>query len=198
MAFKGATEREEYFDLLETMNRIKNIEHENLLKYAGSFNQDPDTLIIVAENAEKGSLLDLFEQSKDNHWERMKSFSKTQLLKFITETVSAVSHLHQNDIIHGAIRAKHILIDEDCRVKLKGIQSEKTRKKYNTDNVRYWAVELHKQNAVATKESDSWSIGVLMWEILTMGETPYKEVPLNQISAHVSLGKIQLKFDKNI
>ena len=42
--------------------------------------------------------------------------------------------------------------------------------------IRWTALEAIK-NRIFTSSSDVWSFGVVMWEILTLGERPYWDVP---------------------
>ena len=71
--------------------RSESLIHENLLRNYGSFLAD-SSLVIMNENAQRGSLLDLFEQSKETHWERIKTLSRAQLLKFITGKPNLKKH----------------------------------------------------------------------------------------------------------
>ena len=141
----------------------------------------------------------------ESHWKRIKTFSRAQLLKFITGVTSAVEYLHDKGIIHGSLRASNVLVDQDFKPKLRNIVNNQIAKRYGTSDVRYWSVELFKEvlntdyvrknskffleNAKCTKESDIWSLGVLMWEILSLGCVPYENIPFDQIGNYVQLGK---------
>lgn len=46
--------------------------------------------------------------------------------------------------------------------------------------VRWMALECMTHQVYTTK-SDVWSFGVLLWEIVTMGSTPYPGIPTQQL-----------------
>ena len=39
-----------------------------------------------------------------------------------------------------------------------------------------------------TSQSDIWSYGILLWEIMTMGESPFKDVPFEQFMEYLRTG----------
>ena len=60
------------------------------------------------------------------------------------------------------------MVDQDYRPKLRIGAGNGTDR-------RYWSVEVFEQ-ATHTCESDIWALGVLMWEILSLGSVPYESV----------------------
>ena len=91
-----AYEKDELLKSIKLNNtlRSQSFLHENLLQNFGSFVHE-SSLVILNENAQRGSLLDLFEQSKETHWERIKTLSRAQLLKFITGKSRIFDQNHQ-------------------------------------------------------------------------------------------------------
>ncbi|KAI8437751.1 hypothetical protein MSG28_011985 [Choristoneura fumiferana] len=54
--------------------------------------------------------------------------------------------------------------------------------------VRWMAPESLAHNYY-TKKSDVWSFGVLMWEIMTFGNTPYAQIPVHYLYNYLRMGK---------
>ena len=94
--------------------------------------------------------------------------------------------LAQNNIMHGDLAARNVLISETlncagCLVAKvadfglsKAFYGGIIYEKQSRLNLpwRWMAVELFK-DGLFTMNSDVWSYGVLVWEILSIGEQPY-------------------------
>lgn len=46
------------------------------------------------------------------------------------------------------------------------------------------------QNRVLTSKSDVWMFGVLLYELFSFGETPYRDIEVFQVKRHVLSGRI--------
>lgn len=92
---------------------------------------------------------------------------------------SAISHAHQNNIIHRDIKPQNILIDNKGNVKITdfGIAVALTSTTITHTNsvmgsVHYISPEQAK-GGLATKKSDIYSLGIVMFELLT-GRLPFE------------------------
>ena len=59
--------------------------------------------------------------------------------------------------------------------------------------IRWTALEAIK-NRIFTSSSDVWSFGVVMWEILTLGERPYWDVPNKTVNYKNTKNKLTSKL----
>ncbi|RNF40644.1 Stk1 family PASTA domain-containing Ser/Thr kinase [Planococcus salinus] len=98
-----------------------------------------------------------------------------EIMKQIT---SALGHAHQNQIVHRDIKPQNILMDEEGNVKITdfGIAMALSATSYTQTNsvlgtVHYLSPE-QARGGTANKKSDIYSLGIVMFELLT-GRLPF-------------------------
>lgn len=99
-------------------------------------------------------------------------------LDIMKQITSAVSHAHQNHIVHRDIKPHNVLIDHDGNVKITdfGIAMALTATSITQTNavlgsVHYLSPE-QARGGMANKKSDIYSLGIVMFELLT-GRLPF-------------------------
>jgi eukaryotic-like serine/threonine-protein kinase len=104
--------------------------------------------------------------------------SVEKALDIMEQLTSAMSHAHQNHIIHRDIKPQNILIDSDGNVKITdfGIAMALSATSITQTNavlgsVHYLSPE-QARGGMATKKSDIYSLGIVMFELLT-GRLPF-------------------------
>jgi eukaryotic-like serine/threonine-protein kinase len=104
------------------------------------------------------------------------SIEKT--IDIMRQLTSAISHAHQNHIVHRDIKPQNILIDHDGTVKITdfGIAMALSATSITQTNsvlgsVHYLSPE-QARGGMATRKSDIYSLGIVMFELLT-GRLPF-------------------------
>jgi serine/threonine-protein kinase len=99
-------------------------------------------------------------------------------LDILQQLTSAIAHAHQNNIIHRDIKPQNILIDREGNVKITdfGIAmalsaTSITRTNSVLGSVHYLSPE-QARGGMANKKSDIYSLGIVMFELLT-GRLPF-------------------------
>ncbi|VDG19800.1 serine/threonine protein kinase [Lactobacillus plantarum subsp. plantarum ST-III] [Lactiplantibacillus mudanjiangensis] len=102
-----------------------------------------------------------------------------QIVDIMEQILSAVATAHAHNIIHRDLKPQNILIDENGNAKITdfGIAvalSEHTMTQTNTilGSVHYLSPE-QARGSMATKQSDIYSLGIILYELLT-GSVPFK------------------------
>lgn len=49
------------------------------------------------------------------------------------------------------------------------------------------------QNRILTTKSDVWSFGILLWELYSFGECPYRDIEIYQLKRQIQNGYIMEK-----
>ena len=115
-------------------------------------------------------------------------------LRMAIRILAAVDHAHRNGIVHRDIKPQNILVDRQGRVKVAdfGIARLKASQTTRLDSdssalgsVHYFSPE-QARGEVADEKSDLYSVGVVMYEMLT-GQVPFDgETSVSVALKHVS------------
>ncbi|CAN6301014.1 unnamed protein product [Urochloa humidicola] len=114
---------------------------------------------------------------------------------YTAEIVSAVAHLHANGIMHRDLKPENILLDADGHAMLTdfGVAKEfdeHTRSNSMCGTVEYMAPEIV-QGRGHDKAADWWSVGILLFEMLT-GKPPFVGGNRDKIQQKIVKEKIKL------
>uniref|UniRef100_A0A8C4NW57 Ribosomal protein S6 kinase n=1 Tax=Dicentrarchus labrax TaxID=13489 RepID=A0A8C4NW57_DICLA len=98
---------------------------------------------------------------------------------YIGETILALEHLHKLGIVYRDIKLENILLDSEGHVVLTDfglskefLEEEKERTYSFCGTIEYMAPEIIRGKAGHGKSVDWWSLGILMFELLT-GASPF-------------------------
>ena len=134
-----------------------------------------DTCFIVMEYFPGGTLRKKLNQLRtDSQW-----LSYRQIVDYAHQIASGLSHAHHHGIIHRDVKADNLMVTEDGTVKLADfglarLQGESgiTRPGVAAGTLAYMAPELL-QGKAADGRSDLYSLGVVLYELLT-GKRPFE------------------------
>ncbi|KRN76291.1 Stk1 family PASTA domain-containing Ser/Thr kinase [Weissella minor] len=116
---------------------------------------------------------DLKHYEKDNF-----PLPLTKVVNILTQVLSGIQEAHNHDIIHRDLKPQNILMTDDGTAKITDFGIARAQSSYgmtqtNTaiGSVHYMAPE-QVRGEVATPQSDLYSLGIMLYELLT-GKVPY-------------------------
>ncbi|KAF9813791.1 hypothetical protein SFRURICE_007946 [Spodoptera frugiperda] len=191
MLKEGHTDAE-MMALVSEMEMMKMIgKHVNIINLLGCCTQD-GPLYVIVEYAPNGNLREFLRNHRPgNRYEsptedlkEKKTLTQKDLVSFSYQVARGMEYLASRRCIHRDLAARNVLVSDDCILKIadfglaKDVHSNDYYRKKTEGRlpVRWMAPEslYHK---VFTTQTDVWSFGVLLWEIMTLGGTPYPTVP---------------------
>ncbi|XP_056146801.1 fibroblast growth factor receptor 1-A-like [Lampris incognitus] len=190
-----ATEKD-LSDLISEMEMMKMIgKHKNIINLLGACTQD-GPLYVVVEYASQGNLREYLRGHRPVGLEYWSGPKQTPLCNLeIRELVSAayqvargMVYLASRKCIHRDLAARNVLVTEENVMKIAdfGLARDIHHIDYykKTTNGRLpvkWMAPEALFDRIYTHQSDVWSFGVLLWEIFTLGGSPYPGVPVEEL-----------------
>ncbi|XP_070501931.1 tyrosine kinase receptor Cad96Ca [Chironomus tepperi] len=181
---ENATEVEKK-DLMSELQVMKTLEtHVNVVRLLGCCTEK-DPIFVIIEYVALGKLQQFLRNSRveknyHNSNGKSKTLTSRDLVSFMYQVARGMEFLSSRGIIHRDLAARNILITEDYTCKIadfgfaRDIETSTVyeRKTGGRQPIRWMAIESLYDNIFSVK-SDVWAFGILMWEIATLGSTPY-------------------------
>lgn len=195
MLKKGHSD-DELLNLVSEMEVMKKIgKHKNIINLVGCCTQN-GPLYVVVEYAPHGNLREFLEKhrnlmkkSLDQHYVPegfdgnafRPSLSYTDLINFAYQIARGMEYLASQRCVHRDLAARNVLVCENNVLKIADfglarnfVQGSDYYRK-TTDGrlpIKWMALESL-SGQIYTSQSDVWSYGIVLWELLTLGKSPY-------------------------
>uniref|UniRef100_A0A663DJX3 Fibroblast growth factor receptor n=1 Tax=Aquila chrysaetos chrysaetos TaxID=223781 RepID=A0A663DJX3_AQUCH len=183
-------------DLVSEMEMMKMIgKHKNIINLLGACTQD-GPLYVLVEYASKGNLREYLRARRppgmDYSFDTCKlpeeQLTFKDLVSCAYQVARGMEYLASQKCIHRDLAARNVLVTEDNVMKIAdfGLARDVHNIDYykKTTNGRLpvkWMAPEALFDRVYTHQSDVWSFGVLLWEIFTLGGSPYPGIPVEEL-----------------
>uniref|UniRef100_A0A672PP82 Receptor protein-tyrosine kinase n=1 Tax=Sinocyclocheilus grahami TaxID=75366 RepID=A0A672PP82_SINGR len=139
------------------------------------------TVQLVTQLMPYGCLLEYVRENKDR-------IGSQYLLNWCVQIAKGMSYLEDVRLVHRDLAARNVLVKNPNHVKITDFGLARLldidEKEYHADGgkvpIKWMALEsiLHRK---FTHQSDVWSYGVTVWELMTFGMKPYDQIPAREI-----------------
>ncbi|CAB3987723.1 Fibroblast growth factor receptor 1 [Paramuricea clavata] len=209
------SDEKELFDELEMLASLYPHPHPNIVNLVGGCTTSNGPLFVVVEYCGEGNLLKYLQknqiQAKPKQ-EYVNIFPKAEKpgikyewkLQKALEICHGMTHLAKFKIIHRDVAARNVLLDENWVAKISDFGMARdiyVKQIYRKDTegflpVRWMAIESL-ESFIYNTQSDIWSFGILLWEIMSDGRVPYNNIlDHTQLLNYIKSGRI-MKRPKN-
>lgn len=179
----GYAQREAFRDyFMMEAEKIGQFDHPNVLPFL-EYGEGEGLLYLVTPFVKTGTLEDLLRRVGGR-------FSAIQAVPIMQQLCSAVQYAHNHDVVHGNIKPTNVLVASDGRMLLTdfGIarsydDSQQSLTRVGWGSAEYIAPE--QSLGIVRRASDVYSLGVLLFRILT-GFPPFTgQTPVEVLLKHV-------------
>ncbi|XP_043274932.1 serine-rich adhesin for platelets-like isoform X2 [Venturia canescens] len=195
----SAREKEDLVRELEIMQQLGN--HPNVVTLLGCCTEEEPHYLIL-EYVMYGKLLAYLRDHRTrqdfyNFSEDSAALTSRDLTVFGYCVARGMEYLASKKIIHRDLAARNVLVDHNklCKIADFGMsrfanedgEVIEARHGRNALPIRWMAPESLIYSLFTTK-TDVWSFGILMWEIVTLGSTPYPDMAAREVMRNVQNG----------
>lgn len=170
-------------------------DHPNIVKFIGAVVDDPGMgPMIIYEFCEHGPLKDYLSQASNVTIE-----VQEQLFRFGLDIAKGMEYLASKKVIHRRLAARNILLTFLNEIKIAGFgpqpvdgnddDGDADSGKRERIPIKWMGPECMTSTKDATEESDVWSYAVVLWEIFSLGATPYGNVRSRDLPGRIKKGE---------
>uniref|UniRef100_A0A671L546 Receptor protein-tyrosine kinase n=1 Tax=Sinocyclocheilus anshuiensis TaxID=1608454 RepID=A0A671L546_9TELE len=184
---REATSPKANTEILDEAYVMASIEHPHVCRLLGICLTS--NIQLITQLMPYGCLLDYVRENKDN-------IGSQHLLNWCVQIAKGMSYLEERHLVHRDLAARNVLVKTPQHVKITDFGLAKLlnadEKEYHADGgkvpIKWMALEsiLHR---TYTHQSDVWSYGVTVWELMTFGTKPYDGIPASEISEVLEKGE---------
>ncbi|KAL3222419.1 hypothetical protein MRX96_004886 [Rhipicephalus microplus] len=162
---------------LEEALIMKDFRHVNVLPLIGLSIDKTDGLMVIIPYMKYGDLLSYIRDERNTP-------TVKQLITFGVHVAEGMKYLAETKFVHRDLAARNCMLSEDFTVRVAdfGLSRDVYEKDYYSgDNKKTklpvkWMAPESLEKGIYNHKTDVWSYGVLLWELITRGVTPYPEV----------------------
>ncbi|XP_030612275.1 melanoma receptor tyrosine-protein kinase-like isoform X2 [Archocentrus centrarchus] len=144
---------------------------------------------LVTQLMPYGCLLDYVRHHRDH-------IGAQWLLNWCVQIAKGMNYLEERHLVHRDLAARNVLLKSPNHVKITDFGLAKLltadENEYHADGgkvpIKWMALESILQWTY-THQSDVWSYGVTVWEIMTFGSKPYDGIPASEIATVLERGE---------
>ena len=168
---KGVTKEDKNTQsIISEINTLKSLNYPKIVKFK-SYYEDPENVYIIQELCKNRSLADLLKNRG--------KLTEFEVQSYMFQLIQGLKYLHDRKIIHRDLKPNNIFLDEKFELKIGDfgliakLDNNKDRKKTTCGTPHYMAPEVINPGKKGYSfEVDIWSMGVIMYNLLT-GKLPF-------------------------
>lgn len=188
------SDKHEFLREFEIMKLTNSLNHDNITKLLGSVTKSHPCMMVL-ELMPNGNLRSFLRatRSQDVYYNlhgNSSCLSERQLLQFALDIANGMEGIADLQLLHRDLAARNILLDANltCKISDFGFAKDILNKPvYKSKSVLHRARPIRwlaPESVLLFKHSilsDVWSYGIVLWEIVTLGNLPYPQLKMREV-----------------
>lgn len=176
--------------LMSEFQLLQEVAHPNVIRLLGACTQHNESPLLIIEYCVHGSLRNYLRLSRKiecagiDYPDGVEAVTVKDILSFAWQICKGMAYLTDNKLVHRDLAARNVLLAEGkvCKVSdfglTRDVYEDDAYLKRSKDRVPVkWMAPESLADHVYTNRSDVWAFGVLAWELITLGASPYPGIP---------------------
>ncbi len=157
-------------------------------RFTASLSKHPNIVSVYEAGVMEGKryiVMEYIDGHPMSRWRRMGSLSVRQQIVLIRDVALAVHFAHDNGVIHRDLKPQNVLVDDERRPHItdfglakaagENVSASLTAPRMTVGTPQYMSPEQAKGLKTVDRRADVWSLGVMLFEVLT-GRPPFTGV----------------------
>uniref|UniRef100_A0A182QEW6 Protein kinase domain-containing protein n=1 Tax=Anopheles farauti TaxID=69004 RepID=A0A182QEW6_9DIPT len=179
----------ELLALLSEYQLLQEVNHPNVIRLLGACTKGDSPLLII-EYCQYGSLKNYLRLSRKlevlnaDYENAVDPITVKDILSFAWQISKGMAYLTDIKLVHRDLAARNVLLAEGkvCKISdfglTRDVYEDDAYLKKSKDRVPVkWMAPESLADHIYTTKSDVWAFGVLCWELITLGASPYPGIP---------------------
>ncbi|XP_037548722.1 tyrosine-protein kinase STYK1 [Nematolebias whitei] len=184
----SSSEKQHFLDFASFLSRLG--PHPSIPAVLGVVSVQPPLALVVEELKHRDLLGFLWECRQDNSSYDM---TEKRIFTMAGQVASALDYLHSQSCIHGNVAARSVLVGADLTAKLWGLGSAFRRSQSGSrgavEELKKWQAPEVLAGRSVSQSSDIWSFGIVIYEMVTLGDPPFANITMTELLQHLQRGK---------